>query len=278
MTTLVPRRFGPLWRSAVGLIQHPSDPSASRGAFLLARPMGLAATRSASMYRVLSDRLARTGACVMRFDYHGTGDSPGEEVDQSAADWTRDIEEAQTCLLDACPPTHPEHIDWFGMGLGANLMLQAALRVPQAPRRLVLWEPIVDGAEHIRTLLDAHRQEMALQLDQSWPELIAQGMVTEPRLPGSVLGFRVGPQLTNDLQTLPDLASWLPLATERGIDLTLCAPEAALQAWQQGVPPSVRDRMQWVPLHSATNWLSSEAMGAAVVPPELNRILETLTR
>lgn len=278
MTTLVPRRFGPAWRSAVGLIQHPSDASASRGAFLLARPMGLAATRSASMYRVLADRLARTGASVMRFDYHGSGDSPGEEADQSVSDWARDIEEAQACLQHACLPATPTHIDWFGMGLGANLMLQAALRMPRAPRRLVLWEPIADGAEHLRTLLEAHRQEMALQLDQPWPELLAQGLVQEPRLPGSVLGFHIGAQLTNDLQTLPTLTHWLPLAVEQGIDITLCAPEAALQAWSQGLPAQVSERLHWVPLQSTTNWLSSEAMGAAVVPPELNRILEALTR
>lgn len=278
MTTLVPRRFGPAWRSAVGLIQHPGDNSAPRGAFLLARPMGLAATRSGSMYRVLADRLARTGASVMRFDYHGTGDSPGEEADQSLADWARDIEEAQTCLLDACSPATPTHIDWFGMGLGANLMLQAALRVHQAPRRLVLWEPIADGAEHLRSLLEAHRREMAMQLDQPWPDLIAQRMVLEPSLPGSVLGFHVGPQLTNDLQTLPSLTHWLPLAIERGIDITLCAPEAASQAWSQGLPAAVRDRLHWVPLQTTTNWMSNEAMGAAVVPPELNRILEALTR
>ena len=278
MTTLVPRRFGPTWRSAVGLIQHPSETSAPRGAFLLARPMGLAATRSASMYRVLADRLARTGASVMRFDYHGTGDSPGEEADQSIADWARDIEEAQASLLQACLPATPTHVDWFGMGLGANLMLQAALRVPQAPRRLVLWEPIADGAAHLRALLDAHRQEMALQLDQSWPELIAQGLVQEPRLPGSVLGFHVGPQLTNDLQTLPALTHWLPLAIEQGIDVTLCTPEATSQALSQGLPAAVRDRLHWVPLQTPTNWMSSEAMGAAVVPPELNRILEALTR
>lgn len=278
MTTLVPRRFGPTWRSAVGLIQHPAEVNAPRGAFLLARPMGLAATRSASMYRVLADRLCRAGASVMRFDYHGTGDSPGEEADQSVSDWARDIEEAQACLLDACLPASPAHIDWFGMGLGANLMLQAALRVPHAPRRLVLWEPIADGAEHLGALLNAHRQELAMQLDQAWPDLIAQGLVQEPRLPGSVLGFHIGPQLANDLQTLPALPHWLPLAVERGIDITLCAPEAASHTWSQSLPASVRNRLHWVPLQTATNWMSSEAMGAAVVPPELNRILEALTR
>ena len=227
------------------------------------------------MYRVLADRLVRTGATVMRFDYHGTGDSPGEEADQSVADWARDIEEAQGCLLAACQPAHT---DWFGMGLGANLMLQAAVRVPRPPRRLVLWEPVTDGAAHLGALIEAHRHEMALQLDQTWSDLLTQGLVQEPALPGSVLGFHMGPQLTNDLQTLPALTPWLSLAIERGMDITICVPQGSPQAWSDAMPPALKQRLHWTPLQSPTNWLSSEAMGAAVVPPELNRILEALTR
>ncbi len=275
MTTLVPQRFGPTWRPAIGLIQRPTQPASGSNAFLLARPIGLAATRSASMYRVLADRLVRTGATVMRFDYHGTGDAPGEEVDQSVADWARDVEEAQACLLGACSPAQT---DWFGMGLGANLMLQAALRVPTPPRRLVLWEPVTDGAAHLADLISAHRQEMALQLDQPWSDLLAQGLVKEPRLPGSVLGFHLGAQLTNDIQTLPALTPWLSLVMDRGVDITVCVPQASDQTWSDTMPPEVKARLHWAPLQSTTNWLSSEAMGAAVVPPELNRILEALTR
>ena len=275
MTTLVPQRFGPNWRPSVGLIQRPTESASGRTAYLLARPIGLAATRSASMYRVLADRLVRTGATVMRFDYHGTGDAPGEETDQSVADWARDIEEAQSCLLSACQPAHT---DWFGMGLGANLMLQAASRVPRPPRRLVLWEPVTDGVAHMADLICAHRQEMALQLDQPWPDLLAQGLVKEPSLPGSVLGFHMGAQLTNDLQTLPPLTPWLSLAMDRGVDVTVCVPQASPQAWFDAMPHSAKERLHWTPLQSTTNWLSSEAMGAAVVPPELNRILEALTR
>lgn len=275
MNTLVPHRFGPPWRTAIGLIQHPGTDVAQNRAFLLARPMGLAATRSASVYRVLSDRLCRAGATVMRFDYHGTGDSPGEEADQSLEDWTRDVLEAQSCLIDS---VHPTHTDWFGMGLGANLMLQAALRCTKPPRRLLLWEPIADGPDHLETLMQAHRQELAMQLARDWPTLLAKGMATEPRLPGSVLGFDVGAQLLNDLQNLPDIASCLPVAVEHGIDITLCAPSEQLNQWAAALPSLARERIQLLPLESRTNWLSSEAMGVAVVPPELNRILEVLTR
>ena len=283
MSSLVPKRFGPAWRPAVGLLQTSTSAPGGQQAFLLARPIGMAATRSASMYRVLADRLVRTGASVMRFDYHGTGDSPGEEADQSLSDWARDVEEAHACLVAS---TQPAHTDWFGMGLGANLMLQTALRVPHRPRRLVLWEPVTNGSAHLRALLAAHRAEMALQLDQTWSELRAQGLVEEPRFPGSVLGFDSGPQLVNDLQTLPSLTPWLKMAVEQGLNLTVCvsetssetSPEASATDWTRSLPAPVKDRVHWLPLPNPTNWLSSEAMGAAVVPPEVNQILEALTR
>jgi pimeloyl-ACP methyl ester carboxylesterase len=275
MMALVPKRFGPVWRSAVGLIQNPTGDHANRSAFLLARPIGMAATRSASMYRVLADRLTRKGASVMRFDYHGTGDSPGEEAAQSLEDWGRDIEEAQACLIQC---VNPSQVDWFGMGLGANLMLQAALRCPHAPRRMLLWEPIADGRQHMDALMRAHRQELSMQLARDWQSLRARGMVSEPGLPGSVLGFEVGEQLFNDLQNLPPLHGWLQLGVDHGIDITVCAPAEDIARWSNELQPSQRDRVRWHPLTSQTNWLSSEAMGAAVVPPELNSILEALTQ
>lgn len=275
MKALVPMRFGPSWRIATGLIQHPTGSQANRCAFLLARPIGLAATRSASMYRVLADRLSRKGASVMRFDYHGTGDAPGEEADQSLSDWIADIEEAQACLMAQANPTHA---DWFGMGLGANLMLQAAMRCPHAPRKMLLWEPIGNGQQHMDALMQAHRQELSMQLARDWPTLLALGMAKEPALPGSVLGFDVGQQLINDLQNLPPLPGWLQLGVDHGIDITVCAQAEDIARWSDDLQPSQRDRVRWHPLTSQTNWLSSEAMGAAVVPPELNSILQALTQ
>lgn len=274
MSTLAPTRFGPEQRKVLGLIQQPSEGASTASAFLLARPIGLAATRSASMYRVLSDRLSRTGAAVMRFDYHGTGDSPGDESAQSLQDWTKDVQEAQTCLINA---TRAKHVDWFGMALGANLMLQAALRSPQPPRKLVLWEPIEDGPQHLENLIGAHRHELSMQLARPWPDLLSSGMAHEPRLPGSVLGFDIGAQLLNDIQNLPHIAPWLSLLMERGIDVTLCATEAALTRMTASLPSSRQNRIRLLPLGQQTNWLSSEAMGAAVVPPELGQILEALT-
>ena len=274
MSTFVPLRFGPAHRTVLGLLQQPASSAQGSGSFLLARPIGLAATRSASMFRVLSDRLCRQGATVMRFDYHGTGDAPGDEVTQSLEGWTRDVQEAHHALGHAVTAAHT---DWFGMGLGANLMALAALRSPRPPRRLVLWEPIEHGPAHIDDWLAAHRRELAMQLADTWPRLVARGMAAEPEIPGSVLGFDIGQQLHNDLLNLPALAPWLRMAVERGAQVTLCGAPERLARWTQALPDNVRTEVLQVPLTSQTNWLSSEAMGAAIVPPELGRILEILS-
>lgn len=274
MSTFVPRRFGPPNRTVLGLLQQPTPSSPGDGSFLLARPIGLAGTRSASMFRVLSDRLCRQGATVMRFDYHGTGDSPGDEATQSLEGWARDVQEAHNALGQAA--TTPQ-TDWFGMGLGANLMALAALRTMRPPRRLVLWEPVEHGPAHLEDWVVAHRRELAMQLADTWPRLVAKRLATEPTMPGSVLGFDIGAQLHNDMLNLPALAPWLRMSVERGVAVTLCGAPERLARWAQALPENVRDGVRQVPLTSQTNWLSSEAMGAAIVPPELGRILEILS-
>jgi len=48
---------------------------------VLCGPLGHEYTRSHRTMRHLADRLAERGIPALRFDYHGTGDSPGAELD-----------------------------------------------------------------------------------------------------------------------------------------------------------------------------------------------------
>lgn len=274
--TLFARRFGPPDRPVVGVLQRPPGGIEPRAAFLLARPMGMEATRTAAVYRVLSDRLARAGALVLRYDAHGCGDSPGEESAQSLSGWVHDAASAHQALraLHAEAPHLPTH--WFGMGLGANVLLQAAPRVAQAPTSLVLWEPICDGPAYVAALQAAHRDELERQLAQPWPTLLARGWAQEPGLPGSVLGFDIGEQLSNDLLHLDPIEPWLPGLLQRGIQLTAClAPRdhPRLNAIRQ---VGERNGLSLHEVTEHTNWMSSQAMGSAIVPPDLPRILTAL--
>lgn len=249
----------------VGVLQQARESTPLRARYVLCRPLGQEAVRTAAVYRVLSDRLAREGCEVLRFDYHGTGDSPGEEDQQSLSDWVEDTLAAHEQM--AAPGSNVP-VNWFGMGLGATLALRAALRAKSPPANLVLWEPVINGARYVQTLKDAHRAELTRELGHPWPRLLQQGKVSEPTLPGDVLGFEIGPRLADDLKSLPDLA--LAPALRRGIQVTCCIHEEHRPAL------ATTEESGLLRLHTVAeriNWMSSQAMGTAIVPPDLPRTL-----
>jgi uncharacterized protein len=258
--TLLVKRFGTAARQMVGLMLPGKTGVRTRPSFLLCRPIGQEATRTASMYRVIADRLAREGSTVLTFDYHGTGDSPGEERDQCLADWSEDIEAAHRVLATEtdCP------VYWFAMGLACHPVLRAAARMLRPPAHLVLWEPVLDGSAYVERLYAAHRQELEHEYHYPWQRLLQQGRVTEPGLPGDVLGFNFGPKLTAEILSLPPL----PVASvmRRSVGLT-CGIHEESEPHLASLPASSLVRV--VRIASRTNWMLSQAMGSAIVPPEV---------
>jgi len=82
---MVPIAFGPSGQKHFGAY-HPARavdgaPTRSCGV-VLCNPMGWEAIASQRSYRVLADRLAGIGFPVLRFDYSGTGDSAGVDIDR----------------------------------------------------------------------------------------------------------------------------------------------------------------------------------------------------
>ena len=248
----------------LGVFQQARSGIAVRARYLLCRPLGQEAVRTASVFRVLSDRLAREGCDVLRFDCHGTGDSPGDEDGQSIADWIEDTLAAHEQL----DPGAGVPVFWFGMGLGATLALRSALRAGALPAHLVLWEPVLDGKVYAHDLLQAHRAELVREFGMPWHRLIKSGKVTEPTLPGDVLGFDVGQPLANDLQQLDDVS--LAPVLQRGIRVT-CAVHAEQRPQFSALAENPLLRLHTV--ETRINWMSSQAMGTAIVPADLPRTL-----
>jgi alpha/beta superfamily hydrolase len=103
-------------------------------------------------HRILCD-LARAwaaaGAAVLRFDYRGTGDSPGHFADFSVPDWLADAEAARAWLRERYPQCEP-----VVLGVRFGAALASRLAGPCAARLLV--EP-VGGADLLKQLLQRNQ-------------------------------------------------------------------------------------------------------------------------
>ena len=256
--TLVVRRFAGAAREMVGLLQQPDLTRPDQPAFLLCKPFGQEAIRTSQMFQALARRLAREGSPVLRFDYHGTGDSPGEGADQTLAGWVEDTLAATAQLLGDAP-NRP--LVLFGIGLGATIAARAALRLTTPPLRLVLWEPVLDGRAYLDALLNAHRRELARELQTPWEYLVRTGRESEPQLPGNVIGFDLGEELTREIGALD--ASMLRPLVERRIAVH-CALRDDQRAHAVTSPDWRIDAIQ-----TPIDWMSGDARGTAIVPQEI---------
>ena len=126
-------------------------------------PVGSEYTRSHRTLRHLADRLARAGIPALRFDYHGTGDSPGTDLDPRRVEtWRGNVLAA---IAHARALSGRSRVFVVGVRLGATL---AALATAEAEvDRLVLWNPCVKGSSYGRELraiaLSAQRAAQELE-------------------------------------------------------------------------------------------------------------------
>lgn len=91
--------------------------------------------------RRIGEMLANAGYPVLRFDYHGTGDSAGEPSEVSVTRWAEDVRVASEELADLSGCTRTSAICYR---FGAACALKSELHFDQ----LVLWDPVVSGASY----------------------------------------------------------------------------------------------------------------------------------
>lgn len=140
-----------------GLVHAPGPGVAARPlAFLFSHPFAEEKLWSHRVMVSLARELAARGHVVMRFDYMGAGDSCGTTPDTSLESHLADLSAALEHLVKHHP--HVERVGLLGLRFGATL---AALFAEQAAGKyaqlrsapLVLWEPVMDGANYFQELL-----------------------------------------------------------------------------------------------------------------------------
>lgn len=143
---MTPFFFGDSRRQLFGAYDAP--PVGGRCGAVLCYPFAREYLLAHGTYRYLARALAGAGFHVLRFDYFGTGDSAGEPEAADATQWLDDIGVAIDELRDMAGV---ERVALVGLRYGAVLAAKAA-RMHRDVGRLVLWEPLTDGAGYLAGL------------------------------------------------------------------------------------------------------------------------------
>ena len=131
-------------------VLHAPDGKRTRSGLLLCHAFGEEKLWSHRVYVNLAREAANRGFAVFRFDFRGHGDSTGHSEDYSVDDYLRDIGTAVDTLKSRFDDL--EDIGLIGLRLGGTLAQIWASR-NDLIRRLVLWEPVLDGAKYMQELL-----------------------------------------------------------------------------------------------------------------------------
>ncbi|MBM4076955.1 MAG: hypothetical protein FJ267_15100, partial [Planctomycetes bacterium] len=146
-------------------------------------PIGHEQLHSHRTVRHLCDELARKGTIVLRFDWNGTADSSGDDLDPNrVVAWLTNIQTAVRTLRDeGC-----QRISLVGIRLGA--LLAAIQSVSESIDSLVLWAPVVNGRSYVREMNAIDKtSDFQLPADDSTESYI------------EAAGFRLSPECASEL-------------------------------------------------------------------------------
>jgi uncharacterized protein len=244
---VIPLRFGSPQRELFGMLHRPERGATGTGV-LVCNPFGQEAVRSHRLFRVMAERLARSGRSVMRFDYFGTGDSAGDEDDADLDAWQHDILRAHAELVERSGCTR---VIWVGARLGGTLALRASsLAGVDEPSAMVTWDPILDGRAYLDTLARDH--EAALRVSYS---ILPAGLPLRPV--DEAMGFGLHERLRTQIAAITPAL----LAQARTPALVCIARGTELQAIP--APEGMRREV----FEHAFEWTSEEAIYTAPLVP-----------
>lgn len=125
---------------------------------VICNPIGYEYVHSHRTVRHLADQFAEAGIPALRFDYHGTGDSPGTDLDPDRLSrWLDDIDVA---IAAARSLSGRKQVCLVGLRLGTLLAALVSERSPVD--YLVLWSPCASGRRYVREM-----QALALAMENS---------------------------------------------------------------------------------------------------------------
>jgi hypothetical protein len=267
---MIPFHFGPSDRPLFGIYQPPADHAPADRAVLLCNPFGQEAVRAHRIYRVLASRLVREGIPILRFDYHATGDSPGADEDGDLDGWTGDV---RVALQELVARSGVARVVCVGARLGGTLALRGAAGLAET-LRLVLWDPVVDGAGYLDQLRVKHVEALESTFsvaDPAWRQHLADD---PDAFTSEAIGFAMTPRLRGQIRALSHQTLRAPAGTD--VHVLSHPGDAQVDAWLAS--PALREvrRSHW-PIAESFDWTAGQRPGSPIVPaPALSRLMASI--
>ena len=185
-----------------GVYYEPASRGPAGPPVLICPPVGHEYVRSYNAIRRLCRRLAQSGLPVFKFDYCGLGDSYGDGSEATAAEWQANIRAAARELARL---SGRSELTVVGVRLG-GLLAAGTLLEGLVARDLVLWDPVVNGADYLAELRRLHRLcvDDTLRFRRSQLHRMTDGEFVGFRFPDrlqeSIAGLRLQAELASKIE------------------------------------------------------------------------------
>lgn len=188
--------------------------------------------------------LAAAGFAVLQVDLAGCGDSGGEFEDATWAAWLSDLGEAWAWMQSHC--TGPRWV--WGTRFGALLADQFASICMPAADGLLLWQPVVNGAQHLGQFLRLKTVNSLLREAASADATTSFARAAQPSPRADlaagraieVAGYRLTPALADAMEAArlgaptsrtPPRVRWFEVSTQPDASLSPVAKKVA-ERWR----------------------------------------------
>jgi pimeloyl-ACP methyl ester carboxylesterase len=191
--------------------------------------------------------LSKAGFHVLRFDYHGTGDSSGDAMDVSLTQW---VEDARAAADELKETAEVKRVAFVGLRLGAAVAALAAEGRDDVDQ-VALWDPAVTGAAYLAEITE----ERTDSVGNSRHSQREDGVV-------GVLGFPITNALRQDLATM-DLRK---VAAPAGSGRLVVASHEREEYGALGNLQVAGARVKYQVVPSEGNWNEVDDYGGALIP------------
>lgn len=147
-----PFHFGTAETRLLGIYQPAQRENPGRCGVVLCYPMGREYLLAHRSFRQLANQLSQAGFPVLRFDFHGCGDSYGTSEEGSISHWLRDLSSA---VVEMRKRSASRRICLVGLRLGATLAITSATERHDIDS-MVLWNPVLSGAAFLNEMRCLH--------------------------------------------------------------------------------------------------------------------------